>query len=182
MQNRYRKITYFSVFFALTFIVQFIGFPPPYTGPLVNMMLFLTVSYLGIPSGILLGSLTPVIALWRGELPGNLAPMVPFIMLGNALLAAGYGLVLSKFKWLFSRENVFWTRVHESAAVLTGAFLKFIFFSFGVRFIIPYIVMDVNAQNKAVAIFSIFQLITAIAGGILALIIGNFLKRLKHTV
>lgn len=162
MTNRLSYITHFSILFALTLTIQIFGFPQPVTGPLVNMMLYLTGSHLGMSAGILLGILTPLIALWRGELPAILAPMAPFIMFGNALLVIGFKIITTKLTICFTSENNSWITIKAGLGIITGAFLKFLFFFAGVGLVIPYILKNPTAQKVASAMLSIAQLITAI--------------------
>ena len=73
-----------AILLALTLAFQMIGLPQPVTGPAVNAMLLISGTYVGALGGIIIGLLTPLIAFARGILPPPLAPMIPFIMLGNA--------------------------------------------------------------------------------------------------
>lgn len=56
------------------------------TGPIVNATLFTSTFLLGPVAGILIALLPSLVALTSGLLPLPLAPMVPFIMVGNVLL------------------------------------------------------------------------------------------------
>ncbi len=86
MQKRTLFIARMGIILALTLTLQVAGLPQPVTGPLINAMLLLTAVLFGNVAGVLLGCLTPGLALVRGQLPLALAPMVPFIAVGNALL------------------------------------------------------------------------------------------------
>src|SRR4030066_2061396 len=56
------------------------------TGPIVNATLFIGTVILGPASAMLIGLVPSVVALASGLLPMPLAPMVPFIMISNAIL------------------------------------------------------------------------------------------------
>ena len=56
------------------------------TGPIINATLFLAAAILGSGPAILIGLVPSVVALSSGLLPVHLAPMVPFIMISNAIL------------------------------------------------------------------------------------------------
>src|SRR4030042_5782846 len=56
------------------------------TGPLVNAALIIGVVTLGTGPAVTIGLVPSVIALSSGLLPAPLAPMVPFIMISNAIL------------------------------------------------------------------------------------------------
>ncbi|HCP60545.1 MAG TPA: iron hydrogenase, partial [Dehalococcoidia bacterium] len=53
------------------------------TGPIVNATLLIAVALLGMRDGILIGLIPSTIALATGLLPAVLAPMIPFIIVGN---------------------------------------------------------------------------------------------------
>lgn len=80
-----RTLTRTALLLALTLAIQAFRFPPVVTGPLVNFMLALSVMLVGTGGGMLIGFITPWIALVAGILPAPLAPAVPFIMIGNAV-------------------------------------------------------------------------------------------------
>ncbi len=133
----------------------------PITGPIVNATLFLGVIFLGTQNAILVGLIPSVIALAVGLLPSPLAPMVPFIMISNAILIITFG-------WL--RQKNFWL------AVGAGSVLKFLFL-FSTTFIITNLIAQKSIAQKAAQILSWPQLITALAGGLLAYIILKALKK-----
>ena len=85
---------------ALTLVIQMLGFPQFITGPLVNMMLVLSAFLVGGLAGSLIGGLTPLIAIMRGILPPPLAPMIPFIIVGNIILVLSYYFIKDKNNYL----------------------------------------------------------------------------------
>jgi uncharacterized YccA/Bax inhibitor family protein len=139
---------------ALTIVIQMFGFPPFITGPLVNMMLFISTYLLGGLGGALIGSLTPWIALLRGILLPPLAPMVPFIIAGNITLVVIYHLLQKKNKYL---------------GIGLASLLKFTILTSGVRFL-------VNLPPKIAKVMQFPQLLTALAGGLLALTLIKILR------
>ena len=56
------------------------------TGSIVNALLFISASVLGLESAFILCLIPSLISIYTGLLPLALAPMIPFIMTGNALL------------------------------------------------------------------------------------------------
>jgi len=56
------------------------------TGPIVNAVLFIVTYLFGIKYAMLVGLFPSVVALSVGLIPFILAPMIPFIMLSNAIL------------------------------------------------------------------------------------------------
>jgi uncharacterized membrane protein len=148
------------VLLALTLAVQFLGLPQWFTGPLVNAFLLLASLLVGMGSGVVIGLLTPWIALLRGILPPPLAPMVPFIMLGNALLVIIFSLITRK-------REVLWLNV---LALVLAASGKYLLLSQAVRYL-------VEVPPRVAQAMQIPQLLTALAGGAIALLIGKAVKR-----
>ena len=121
------------------------------TGPGINAILFLAVGYNGAYSGVLIGLFTPILAFMQGIMP--LAPVVPFIMLGNGLLCLG-------FAWA--------KNINLVVGVATGAILKFTLLAIAVNFIIevpPPVALALGTP----------QLVTAITGGLVAIAILKYL-------
>lgn len=154
MNTNLRLLTRAALLLALTLAVQMMGFPQLVTGPLVNFFLFISVIFVGIGGGAAIGALTPWIALSRGILPAPLAPMVPFIILGNLSLVILFGLLRKLNKYL---------------AITVAAVVKFLILASGVRFFVQVPAPVAKAMQTP-------QLITALAGGVFALIIAELLK------
>jgi hypothetical protein len=133
------------------------------TGPIVNATLFAAAIFLGTTSGILIGLIPSLIAFSVGILPIPLAPVMPYIMLSNIILILTFGFLKDKNYWL---------------AVGVSSFLKFIFLFGSSSFIISLLLKKELAQNT-VAMMSWPQLVTALAGGILAWIAFHAYKITK---
>ncbi|WP_369018323.1 ECF transporter S component [Thermatribacter velox] len=155
-----RWLTRTAVLLALTLAVQSLGLPQWFTGPLVNAFLLLASLVSGIGSGVLVGLLTPWIALLRGILPPPLAPMVPFIMLGNALLVIIFSLVRRK-------KEVLWLSI---VALVLAALGKYLLLSQAVRYL-------VEVPPRVAQAMQVPQLLTALGGGAIALSIERALKK-----
>jgi len=67
-----------------------------YTGPIVNAMLLITLTFFGQNKAILLGILTPIAAAFAGILPVTLLLMLPFITLGNMIYISVFNLLKNK--------------------------------------------------------------------------------------
>ncbi|WP_027340322.1 ECF transporter S component [Halonatronum saccharophilum] len=153
---KYTKwLTRTAMLLALTLVVQIMGFPPYITGPLVNMMLIVSVLSINLLSGILIGSLTPWIALARGILPAPLAPMVPFIIISNIILIVGF--------YLFEERNRY-------LAIIIGGLGKYLILAGAVRFI-------VQVPLAIAQVMQFPQFINSLIGGLLALFFIKFLDR-----
>ncbi len=135
------------------------------TGPIVNATLLIAVAVLGIRDGLLIGLIPSSIALGIGLLPPVLAPMIPFIIVGNAILVVTFGYLRHKNYWL---------------GVVSGAVLKFAFL-FGTSSIVTNLLLNQQVAAKVAIMMSWPQLVTALAGGLLAYGFLQSTKRLSHS-
>ena len=101
----------FGVLVAVATLAPLIG-SQAIVGPIVNATLFISVVLLGVRAGILVGLIPSSIALYIGLLPSVLAPMIPFIIIGNTILVLVFGYLKNRNYWL---------------GVVSSGFLKFIF-------------------------------------------------------
>lgn len=158
-EKQVRWITETALLFALVLVIQMLGFPQLVTGPLVNMALLLATIFQGIGSGVVIGFFTPWIAFSRGILPAPLAPMIPFIMMGNSLFVIVFGIFLT-------RRSFVW----KIAGVFAGALAKYVLLSQAVTVL-------VRVPGPMAQAMQIPQLTTALLGGALALALEQLLRR-----
>jgi riboflavin transporter len=170
--------TRLSVLLALTFVMQLSGFSQPITGTLVNFMLILTTQFLGIAGALILGTLTPLVALLIGQLPAILMIMIPFIILANWIIVIIFG-VLSKKEIPFLKTITGLQNVRKIVSVLMAAFCKFIFLVISVKGLLP-VIFDYQINEKIVYMMMFPQLFTALAGGLLAVFIFSLLVKIKY--
>lgn len=138
----------------------------PVTGPIVNATLFIAATLLGVQNAIFIGLLPSTIALSAGLLPPVLAPMVPFIMLGNTILIVAFNYLRKKNYWL---------------GVISASVLKFLFL-FGTSSIVINLLLKREVATKVAVMMSWPQLATALTGGIIAyLFLKVFFDRGIHT-
>ena len=130
------------------------------TGPIVNAVLIITVVMVGAREALLIALVPSSVALAFGLLPLPLAPMVPFIMMGNALLVWLFDLLCSKDYWL---------------AIIVAAIVKSVWLFAAVELVVQGLVSKSIAANLA-AMMSWSQLFSAIAGGVIAWAFLRFLK------
>jgi len=148
-------ITRTAILMALTLAIQMMGMPQYVTGPLVNTMLYVAAVFVGIWGGVAIGLITPVIAFWRGILPPPLGPMIPFIALGNVILVIVYGLLEKRNKYV---------------AVVAASIIKYLVLAGAVRLIVA-------VPPKIAQMMQVPQLITALAGGAIAILLSEILIR-----
>jgi len=129
------------------------------TGPLVNAMLYITVVLLGIRSAVLLSFLPSLVALGVGILAPSLAPMVPFIMASNIVMVLLFNLLKTNFTF----------------GVFISAAIKFVVLT-SAAIILQNFIDNETLASKLLTLFTWPQLITALAGGLIAFV---FLKMIK---
>jgi hypothetical protein len=136
-------------------------------GPLVNMTLFLATALVGVPAGILVGCCTPVAAFALGIMP--FLPVLPVVAIGNVILVLLFGLV-RRLADNGKPVKASWTDI---PAVLAAALGKFAALALAIRFFVPLFMPKVPL--KLVEAFSLPQLLTALIGGAVALLLLRFL-------
>lgn len=154
------KTLQLSIFVAIAVVAPYFS-NQLITGSIVNSLLFISVSLLGLESAFLLCLIPSLISIYTGLLPLALAPMIPFIMTGNALLIS----VFSRF----SRKN-YWL------GALSAASIKFIFI-WSVGMILAGSVLHGTAKAVMLMI-SWPQLATAIAGAAIAFLFLKIIKKI----
>lgn len=176
MKSRTNYYTRLVILISLTLIIEMVGLPQPATGPLVNMMLYLTTLLLDIKAGVILGCISPLVAAVRGQLPPFLIPMVPFIIAGNILLVVLFGLIGQVGK---SSRPALANPMYSFTVwlgVLVSAAVKLIWLYTSAKLLLP-VLFGKHLPPQLVAMMAMPQLITAISGGILAVIIAGMLKK-----
>jgi hypothetical protein len=155
--NLFLDLVKFSLLTGVAIIAPLIS-QQMFAGPIVNAVLFVSVVILGVRRAMLVGMLPSVIALSCGFLPFVMAPMVLFIILGNAILVSVF--------YFFAKKN-YWL------GVLSAAFLKF-FFLAGTSVLMSEALFKNQIGEKIAAMMSWPQFFTALAGGIISYL---FLKK-----
>lgn len=138
------------------------------TGPIVNAILIITLFFVGIRSALVLCFVPSLMALSGGLLPAILAPVVPFIMIGNVIL------VLT-VEWIYN--NLKETTKGYWFGVVVGAGLKFLFLFISVNLISKLLIKQ-ELVIKVAQIMSWPQFATAVTGGMIAWLALKWLKRI----
>ncbi len=154
-QTNIRWMSRTAILLAIALVFQMGGFPQFITGPLVNTVLYLAAMIVGWQGGMLIGILTPVIASIRGILPPPLTPLIPFIALGNSVL-------IILFFWLQSKNKI--------VGIIIASCVKFLLLAGAVKLL-------VQVPPAIAQMMSFPQLITALAGGAIALLLAHFFKK-----
>lgn len=149
------------------------------TGSIVNALLFISVSMLGIESALVLCIIPSLLSIYTGLLPIILAPMIPFIMAGNALMVLVFSLLTNPVKSAseaggvptgqFNRVN-FWT------GAILATFVKFIFIWVAGTILVSSVLSD--ASKNILLMISWPQFVTAIAGAGIAFLLLKIIKKI----
>ncbi len=167
MENHRLKILVrTSLLLALALAVQSMRMPQMVTGPVINAVLILAVALGGgMVSGILVGSITPWVAVMTGIMV--FAPVAPVIMAGNIALVVVFA-VLSRS--LGSSTGDF-------LAAVAAALAKFAVMFVGIRWLVA---PSIALPPPAIVMLTTTQLYTAVIGGMLAVSIIKILGRLEQ--
>lgn len=156
MQTRSLSVNYKSI--AYTILLLCIAVAAPLcrqqivTGIIVNAVLFISASLIGTSGALILGLLPSSIALATGLLNPAMAPMIPFIIIGNTILVIVYSYL--------SRVN-FWLGA-VTACVVKTAFL------FAVSSIVIGLLTNQQLASIVAEMMGWMQLLTAMGGVVLA--------------
>lgn len=168
-----------AVMLALLITLQWVTKPlgQIVTGTCVNAILAVTVLFVGMSSGVTVALLSPIFAFLLGIAPQILT--VPAIMIGNTAF-------VGVLKIVGGGGKVLWK---SGAALLAAAFCKFMLLYVLVTHVIcgvlaePLIAQGLLKEPmlKALpAMFSVSQLVTALIGGALAMLVVPLLKKGLH--
>lgn len=147
-----------AVLAALAIALQSLNLPQPVTGPGINAVLYVAALYVNPLSGVLVGLVTPWIALMVGIL--KFAPAVPVIMAGNAALALSAGYL---------------ARVNRYFGMGLAAVIKFAVMTLGMKCLVW---QGTKVPPVAYTALTTTQLFTALGGAVVALVILEALGRL----
>lgn len=168
-------ITRTAIFIALLVVIQVATAPlgaQLVTGSLVNLILIASVMTCGLSSGLTVAVISPVFA----KLVGIGTPfwvIIPFIALGNGVLVV---------IWYFIGRKAFKDKLPGYLiALVTGAVVKFaVLYLSIVQLVVPLVLNLPAAKATAItASFSLPQLITALIGGVVAVLVLPILKKAR---
>lgn len=131
------------------------------TGPIVNFVLFTSVVLLGRNTALGLCVFPSIISLFTGILNFALAPIIPFIILSNMVLVLSFD---------YLKNNLY-------KGVILSALFKFLFLFSTSSIAINMI--NSSLAKKAAIMFSYPQFFTALAGGVLAILVLKIINKNK---
>lgn len=133
------------------------------TGTIVNAALIVGVTWLGSRDALLIGLMPSSIALATGLLSPVLAPMVPFIIIGNTILVLAFAYLKNLNYW---------------AGIATASVLKFAFLYWSSH-IVTGLLINKQVAPTVANMMSWPQLFTAVAGGIVAFAAVKALRKFQ---
>jgi len=131
-------------------------------GPIVNATLFISAATLGTAGAIMVGLVPSVISLSVGLLPPVLAPVIPFIMISNALLVSVFA--------IFRKRNFF-------LGIVAASVVKYLFL-YATSSMVISLLLKKEVASSVAQMMSWPQLLTALAGGVLAWVFLRGAKRI----
>ncbi|MEI8230433.1 MAG: hypothetical protein WCG83_04840 [Candidatus Peregrinibacteria bacterium] len=180
-----KRIYLLTFFTVITIAPFFIAHVQLLTGPLVNAVLILACVLLGPTEAVTLGLFPSTVALMSGLLPLAFAPMVPFIIISNAIYVLGFA--WSNGKSRKSRNTKKSMKADSSPSsissfssisfsIIFASVLKYLFLVAVVRIVMSRFI-DGASLPTLTFMMGLPQLITALIGGAIALAILSVLKR-----
>lgn len=145
-----------AVLLAIAIVFQVTKMGQYVTGTGINAVLITAVGVCGLPWAIAIGIITPMLAVLLGVQPPPTIVLVPFIMAGNTVYVVLFRL-LKKY--------------NDYIGIITAAIAKFA---------LLYTAANIIVSNMPAPIklaFSFPQLITAIAGGAIGLVVLKAVSR-----
>lgn len=165
-------ITRTAIFIALLVVLQAATAPLGsvlITGTVVNLLLIVSVMTCGLASGLTVAVISPVIAKLLGI--GPFWVLIPFIEAGNIVLILLWHFIGSR-----STNRIYTAYI---PALITAAAAKFFVLYLGIVQIAVPMFLSLPEKQAAVIsqMFSFSQLITALAGGFIAVLILPTLQK-----
>lgn len=158
MKGKLNLLTKAAVLLAIALVFQLTKMGQYVTGTGVNAVLITAVGICGLPWAAAIGFMTPMLAVLLGVQPPAAVVLVPFIIAGNILYAVLFSMI---------------RKYNDYIAVIAAAAVKFALLYMAANLIID------NLPAPIKLAFSFPQLITALAGGAVAIIVLKVLKNYR---
>lgn len=175
-------ITRTGLFLAVALLAQIIGayiqaapLNQIFTGVLVNMALIVSAVLVGRSSGVIIGVMTPVVAMMLGIMA--IPPAVPVIIAGNVVIVI---LASIGFNLAYNYKGVKRCLVLAASIIVSSA-VKFAVLFGSVKLVLPFVISNEKQISKLGVALGVMQLFTAVGGGILAAAVLPSLKRAKSS-
>lgn len=147
------------------------------TGSLVNLILIIGAFASGLSSAGTAAIISPLVAALFGIIPGKLPQMVLVVMAGNLTIVFVTWLFFRAIRGLRNGTGMMLCII----GIAAGAFLKCIVMYFATKkLIIPMLHIASQAAKPLMMVVSWSQLITALAGGLVAVFVIPALRSYLH--
>lgn len=177
MRKKLLWITETAVMLALLVALQAITKPlgQVVTGSFVNAVLAVTVLVAGLYSGITVAVVSPVLAYLMGIAPQILT--VPAIMVGNTVFVVLLHFIAGKDSKKIVRQVIAWLAAAAAKFAALYAIVVWLFCGVFAQSLLASGVMKEPMLKMLPATFSWIQLLTALIGGAVALVITPVLRK-----
>lgn len=156
MKDKANLLTKAAVLLAIAMVFQITRMGQYATGTGINAVLITAVGVCGLPWAAAIGFMTPMLAVLLGVQPPATIVLVPFIIAGNIVYAALFRIL--------KNNNIY-------IGVVAAAFAKFVLLYTAANIIVSRLPAPIKLA------FSFPQLITALAGGAIAIVILRMAKK-----
>ncbi|MBE6944168.1 MAG: ECF transporter S component [Ruminococcaceae bacterium] len=177
MNKKIKWITETAVMLALLVALQALTKPAGQmvTGSFVNAVLAVTVLVAGIYSGVTVAVISPVLAYLLGIAPQILT--VPAIMVGNTTFAVLLSLIAGKDSRKIARQATAWIAAATAKFAVLYAIVNFLICGVLAEGLLSAGLLKAPMLKVLPATFSWPQLVTALIGGGIALLITPVLRK-----
>ena len=158
------KTTLTAIFLAIIIALQMLNFPKLATGVIVNSIYILLYLSADIKRVVMLAVLTPSVSFFTGHFQTFMAPMVPFIALGNVSMVLCY-------HFLNHRD--------DASRMFAPAFLKALIIGISGAAMAGSIVGD-PASEMAFYVVIAIQFFTAVPGIVLGEYLHFRISKINH--
>lgn len=180
MNKNTRYLTVNGILVAFAIAIQLIGRNLPtlsqgFVGPTINAILILSVLMTNLKYASMLAILTPITALLTAQLNPAMGFFVPFICVCNLVFVVLFS--LCRLKSVVKVND----KIANIVSLVIASVGKFIFLSFAATKIIVWLNLGVAPKilEKLAVAMGVAQLYAALAGGILAIVLGGVLLRIN---
>ena len=163
-----RALTSFLALGTIASVLPFFIHIQWMTGPIINAILILVLFLVGRKAAVVTCVIPSLMALFGGLIPPLLAPVIPFIMVGNIIFVLTIDYFYNNAK---NNLNGYFL------GSFIGATLKAFFIFFNMILIVK-VLMKNEVAMKIVLSMGVLQFFTAVVGGMLAFIALKWLKRI----
>lgn len=171
MSKKALSLTQTAVLLALIVVIEYLMVGPQYIlikGSIVSLILVVATLLIGLPAGILISIFTPLLAVVTGHLA--MPVLAPVVALGNLVFVILWWLIVRHVKESKSL-------ISYIVATVVSSLAKFAFLYLAVAwYILPVVLKGLVAKKPPIKVallaqFGMPQLITAVIGGVIAMLI-----------